>query len=66
MTVMAGLVWRGEPEEEKITALPFEEKEKLSQDIAKDSIVNAKNPFVWFSEGEKSTVLMHLITDIAI
>ena len=43
MTVMAGLVWRGEPEEEKITALPFEEKEELSQDIAKDSIVNAKN-----------------------
>ncbi len=59
--VMAGLEWCGGPEEEKITAPPIEEKEKIAIDIAKDSIVNAKNPFVCFSGGKKSTVLLHLI-----
>ena len=29
----------GEPEEENITGLPLEEKEKLSRDIVKDSIL---------------------------
>ena len=32
---MAGLKYRGEPEEEKITGLPIEENEKISRDILK-------------------------------
>ena len=55
---MTGLGWHNEPEEEKIND---EEKEKLSRDIVKDSITNAKISFVCFSGGKRSTVLRHLI-----
>ena len=58
------LGWTSKPDEEKITglsSLSFAEKEKISIDIVKDSIVNTKNPFVCFSGGKKSVVLLHLI-----
>ena len=61
--------WTGEPDEEKITeliSLPFEEKEKIAMNIAKDSIVNAKNPFVCFSGGKKSLVLLNLIKNLSL
>lgn len=51
--------WTGEPEGE--TKLTLVEKERIARDIVKDSVINAKNPFVCFSGGKKSTVLLHLI-----
>ena len=62
------LAWADEPDTEMITkllSLPFEQKEKIARDIVKDSIANADNPFVCFSGGKKSTVLLHLIKNLS-
>ena len=45
----------------KLTGLPLEEKEKISLEMIGVSMREARNPWVSFSGGKKSLVLLHLV-----